>query len=145
MTKPTTGDTVTIDYVLKRTDGEVVGTTEQVGPQDIALGSGEIFPQIEQALAGMSIGEAQSVAIACADAFGPRRDELVMDLPRANLPSDPAPRPGMVLQGETAEGHPVMMEILEVGGDTVKVDGNHPLAGEDLTFDLTLRDIMAAA
>ena len=57
MTTPNSGDTVTIDYVLKRTDGEEVGNTQQAGPQDITIGSGQIFPQIEEALTGMAVGE----------------------------------------------------------------------------------------
>ena len=64
MPTPTNGDTVSIDYVLRRGDGEVVGTTEEQGPQDIQLGSGQIFPQIEQALTGMEVGEEQTVEIA---------------------------------------------------------------------------------
>lgn len=95
MTTPNNGDTVTIDYVLKRGDGEVVGNTEEVGPQQIQLGSGQIFPQIEQALTGMEVGDSTSVDIASENAFGARSEELVIDIPRANLPPEPAPQPGM--------------------------------------------------
>ncbi|WP_341859408.1 FKBP-type peptidyl-prolyl cis-trans isomerase [Qipengyuania sp. GPGPB31] len=91
MTTPNNGDTVSIDYVLRRGDGEVVGTTEEMGPQDIELGSGQIFPQIEQALTGMEVGDEETVEIASDSAFGPRRDELVIDIPRENLPPEPAP------------------------------------------------------
>ena len=91
MTTPNNGDTVSIDSVLRRGDGEVVGTTEEMGPQDIELGSGQIFPQIEQALTGMEVGDEETVEIASDSAFGPRRDELVIDIPRENLPPEPAP------------------------------------------------------
>ena len=144
MTTPNTGDTVTIDYVLKRTDGQEVGTTAQVGPQEITLGSGQIFPQIEEALAGMNVGDEQSVSIPCDKAFGPRQDALVVDIPRANLPPEPAPQPGMALHAQAQDDQPLTLYILEVGEDAVKADGNHPLAGEDLTFDITLRDITRA-
>ena len=145
MTTPTNGDTVTIDYVLKRGDGEVVGNTEQVGPQQVELGSGQIFPQIEQALTEMEVGDEQTVAIPCENAFGPRREELVIDIPRANLPPEPAPQPGMAMQAQSPDGQPMTLTIVEVGEETVKADGNHPLAGEDVSFDLTLRDIKKAA
>lgn len=145
MTTPNNGDTVTIDYVLKRGDGQVVGNTEEVGPQEIQLGGGQIFPQIEQALTGMKVGDQQTVAIPSDDAFGPRREELIMDLPRANLPPEPAPQPGMALQAQAPDGNPMTLFIVEVGEEAVKVDGNHPLAGEDVTFELTLRDIKQAA
>ncbi len=145
MTTPSNGDTVTIDYVLKRSDGEIVGDTGQAGPQDIQLGSGQIFPQIEQALTGMEVGEEQSVSIPCENAFGPRREELVIDIPRANLPPEPAPQPGMQLNAQSSDGQPITLFVVEVGEEAVKADGNHPLAGEDVTFDLTLREIKQAA
>ena len=145
MTTPNSGDTVTIDYVLKRTDGEEVGNTQQAGPQDITIGSGQIFPQIEEALTGMAVGEEQSVSIDCANAFGPRQDALVIDIPRENLPPEPAPQPGMAMQAQAQDGSPMTLYIVEVGDQPIKADGNHPLAGEDLTFDITLRDIKQAA
>ena len=145
MPTPANGDTVSIDYVLRRGDGEVVGTTEEQGPQDIQLGSGQIFPQIEEALTGMAVGEEQSVSIDCANAFGPRQDALVIDIPRENLPPEPAPQPGMAMQAQAQDGSPMTLYIVEVGDQTIKADGNHPLAGEDLTFDITLRDIKQAA
>ena len=145
MTTPNNGDTVSIDYVLRRGDGEVVGTTEEMGPQDIELGSGQIFPQIEQALTGMEVGDEETVEIASDSAFGPRRDELVIDIPRENLPPEPAPQPGMAMQAQSRDGQPLTLYIVEVGEQTVKADGNHPLAGEDISFAITLRDIKQAA
>ena len=145
MTTPNNGDTVTIDYVLKRGDGEVVGSTEQTGAQQVTLGQQQIFPQIEEALTGMAVGDEQSVDIPCERAFGPRSQELVIDIPRANLPPEPDPQPGMQLNAQTPDGQPMTLFILEVGDETVKADGNHPLAGEDVTFDLTLREIAKAA
>ncbi|HBK15018.1 MAG TPA: peptidylprolyl isomerase, partial [Erythrobacter sp.] len=130
MTTPNNGDTVSIDYVLRRGDGEVVGTTEEMGPQDIELGSGQIFPQIEQALTGMEVGDEETVEIASDSAFGPRRDELVIDIPRENLPPEPAPQPGMQLSAQGQDGQPIQLVITEVHDNSVKADGNHPLAGE---------------
>ena len=145
MTTPNSGDTVTIDYVLKRGDGEIIGNTADVGPQQVQLGAGQIFPAIEEALTGMSVGDSTTVEIASDNAFGPRREELVIDIPRANLPPEPAPQPGMQLNAQTPDGQPMTLFILEVGEEAVKADGNHPLAGEDVSFDLTLRDIKQAA
>ena len=145
MTTPSNGDTVTIDYVLKRGDGEVVGSTEQTGAQQVTLGQQQIFPQIEEALTGMAVGDEQSVDIPSENAFGARSEELVIDIPRANLPPEPTPQPGMQLNAQTPDGQPMTLFILEVGDQTIKADGNHPLAGEDVTFDVTLRDIKQAA
>ena len=145
MTTPKNGDTVSIDYVLKRSDGEIVGNTEQAGPQDITLGSGQIFPQIEEALTGMEVGQEKSVSIESDNAFGPRQEALVIDIPRANLPPEPAPQPGMAMQAQAQDGSPLTLYIVEVGDEAVKADGNHPLAGEDVTFEVTLREIKQAA
>ena len=145
MTTPNNGDTVTIDYAIRRGDGQEVRSTAPAGPPQVTLGSGEIFPQIEEALAGMEVGQEKSVEIPSDKAFGPRREEMVIDIPRANLPAEPAPQPGMQLQAQGQDGQPITLFVVEVDEDEVKADGNHPLAGEDVTFDLTLRDIKQAA
>ena len=145
MTTPNNGDTVTIDYTIAIADGTVVGTTEQEGPQTVTLGQGEVFPQIESALTGMEVGQQEQVSVPSENAFGPRREELVADIPRSNLPPEPAPQPGMMLQAQQPDGTPMQLQIVEVGEASVKVDGNHPLAGQDLTFGVTLREIRQAA
>ncbi|MGB3167023.1 MAG: peptidylprolyl isomerase [Alteraurantiacibacter sp.] len=145
MTTPNSGDTVTIDYVVKTGDGQQVGTTADAGPQDIVLGQGQIFPQVEQAITGMEVGKETTVEIPCANAFGERQEQLVVDIPRANLPPESAPQPGMQLQSQTPEGQPFILHIVEIGDETVKCDANHPLAGQDVTFDITLRHIKQAA
>ncbi|MCJ7422204.1 FKBP-type peptidyl-prolyl cis-trans isomerase [Sphingomicrobium astaxanthinifaciens] len=145
MTTAREGDTVTIDFTVKKDDGTIVGNTQQDGPQTITLGGGEIFPPIEAALTGMEEGEQKTVELACENGFGPRRPELIIDIPRANLPAEMAPQPGMGLQAQAPTGQPINLVIIEVGDDSVKADGNHPLAGETLTFDITLREVKAAA
>lgn len=139
------GDTVMIDYVVRRGDGTVVGDTKDSGPQMIRIGEGAIFPQIEETLTGMEVGAEETVAIPSESAFGPRREEMVIDIPRQNLPPEPAPQPGMTLQANLENGQPITLYVLEVGEQSVKADGNHPLAGEDISFDLTLREIREAA
>ncbi|WP_375291528.1 peptidylprolyl isomerase [Qipengyuania sp.] len=145
MATPKNGDTVAIDYEVRKSDGTVVGTTEGQGPQAVQIGEGQIFPQVEQALTSMQVGEQQNVAIDSANAFGERREEMVVDIPRANLPPEPAPEPGMALQAQQQDGSPVTLYIVSVDDQVVKADGNHPLAGEDLTFGITLREIKQAA
>lgn len=145
MTTPNNGDTVSIDYTLKKSDGTVVGSTADLGPQDITIGSGQVFPQVEEALTAMSVGEQKSVAIDSDKAFGPRRDDLVIDIPRGNLPPSPAPEPGMALKGQQSDGSEVTLYVVSVSDQVVKADANHPLAGEDITFDMTLREIKQAA
>jgi len=103
------GDTVAIDFVVKTDAGQVVGNTEESGPQVVTLGKQEIFPAIEAAL------------------------------------DEPEPQPGMQLSAQGQDGQPIQLVITEVQENSVKADGNHPLAGEDLTFGVTLVEIKEAA
>jgi len=140
-----TGDTVFIDYVVRKSDGEVIADTKEQGPQSIKLGDGAIFPQIEEKLTSMDLGETQVVELACDQAFGPRSEEMVIDIPRENLPPEMEPEQGMALQAEQQDGQRVTLYVVAVSEDVVKADGNHPLAGEDLDFDVTLREIRRVA
>ncbi len=138
------GDTVRIDFVVKTADGQVVGSTEGEGPQSVVLGSAQIFPEVEAALLGMDEGSVSQVTVGSDSAFGPRREELVVEIPRINLPPEPEPQIGMQLAARQEDGSTANLIIVAVGEDAVTVDGNHPLAGEDLHFGLTLVEIVAA-
>lgn len=139
------GDTVLVAYVVRTRDGRVVGGTEENAPQALTIGGAEIFPEIETALDGMDVGAEQSVMVSADRAFGPRREEMVIDIPRDQLPAEPVPQPGMTLTARQQDGSSVNLVIVSVDDATVKADANHPLAGEDLQFDLTLVEIRQAA
>ena len=89
------GDIVAIEYVVRTGDGRVVGGTEQQGPQTLTIGQSEIFPEIESALDGMAVGEEKAVTVPSDNAFGPRREEMVVQIPREQLPADQPPQPGL--------------------------------------------------
>lgn len=145
MTIAKKGDTVVIDYVVRLENGQVVGGTEQEGPQTLTIGEAQIFPQIEAALDGMEVGAEKAVTIVSDQAFGPRRDELVIQIPNEHLPQGETPQPGMTLSAKQQDGSTVNLVITEVGEAAVTADGNHPLAGQDLHFGLTLKEIKQAA
>lgn len=145
MTAAKKGDVVVIDYTVRTGDGRVVGGTEEAGPQTLTLGKAEIFPAIEEALDGMEVGAEKAVTVASDNAFGPRRDELVVQLPREQLPEEQAPQPGMTLSAKQQDGSTVNLVITDVSDAVVTADGNHPLAGEDLHFGLKLVEIKEAA
>ena len=145
MTAAKTGDIVTIDYVVRTGDGRVVGGTEREGPQTLTLCKSEIFPEVENALEGMEVGGEASVTVESANAFGPRRKEMVIQIPREQLPKDQQPQPGMTLSAKAQDGSTINLVITEVGEETIVADGNHPLAGEDLHFGVTLVEIKDAA
>ena len=145
MQAATKGDTVLIDYTVQTEDGRVVGKTEESEPISVTLGSAQIFPEVEAALDGMEVGGERSVTVSSDNAFGPRREEMVIDIPRAQLPADTTPEPGMTLAAQQQDGSTVNLTITAVNDTAVTADGNHPLAGEDLHFALKLVEIKPAA
>lgn len=145
MVRAKKGDQVVVDYVVRTGDGRVVGGTDREGPQTLTLGSDAVFAEVDDCLTGMNAGDEQFVTVPVDRAFGPRREELVVQIPRAQLPQGETPRPGMQLAARGQDGNTVNLTITEVGEEAVVADGNHPLAGEDLHFALTLVEIKDAA
>lgn len=145
MQSATKGDTVLIDYTVQTNDGRVVGQTEDGTPASVTIGDGQIFPEVEAALDGLEVGAERSVTVSSDNAFGPRRDDMLIEIPREQLPADPAPQPGMTLAAQQQDGSTVNLTITEVGDEKITADANHPLAGEDLQFALTLVEIKPAA
>lgn len=139
------GDTVLLTYVVRTSDGRVVGGTEENDPMSLTIGDGGIFPEIEAALEGMEVGGEQSVTVSAENAFGPRREDMVIEIPRDRLPEGETPQQGMALAAHQEDGSTVNLVIVDVSDDTVTADANHPLAGEDLHFGLTLVEVQAAA
>jgi peptidylprolyl isomerase len=113
------------------------------GPLEVTIGAGELFPQLEELLIGMAPGEKRSVMIIAADAFGEYDDDHVVTIPLAQLPDDLHPEVGeeLVLTGDDDEHFGVT--VVEVNAESVTFDSNHPLAGEDLTFEVILREILS--
>lgn len=145
MQTATKGDTVLIDYTVKTTDGRIVGKTDEGAPVSVTIGGSQIFPEVEAALDGMEVGAEQSVTVSTENAFGPRREDMLLDIPREQLPAETTPEPGMTLAAQQQDGSTVNLTITKVSDETVTADANHPLAGEDLDFALKLVEIQTAA
>lgn len=131
------GDTVRVHYTGTLADGEVFDSSRDGDPLEFTLGSGQVIPGFDEAVAGMAPGEEKTVTIAAEDAYGDRRDELMLRVPRDEFPSDVTPEPGDQFEVSQGEGR-FLVTVAEVGDDTVVLDANHPLAGQDLTFTLGL-------
>jgi len=129
-------DTVKVHYTLKLADGTVYDTSVGGEPYEFTLGQGQAISGFEQAVIGMKAGETKTVSVPVDEAYGPRRDDLIVEIGRDKLSPDIIPEVGMVLQG--SEG---AVTIIEVSETTITVDANHPLAGQDLTFDIELIEI----
>jgi peptidylprolyl isomerase len=141
MAEARTGDTVRVHYTGKLDDGEVFDSSRGREPLEFTLGEGRVIPGFEAAVAGMDPGDEKSVRIPADEAYGPRRDDMVMVVERERLPAHLEPGVGQQLQ--MAQGDQVaVVTVTDVSDEAVTLDANHPLAGRDLTFDLELVEIV---
>lgn len=135
------GSTVTISYIGTLDTGRIFHSTEEHGPLTFLIGSGTVFPALERALLGMAVGETRNVVIPAVDAYGPRLDDNLLKVARELFPAERELAIGEKLRLEFGRGRERVMIILAVDGQEVTLDGNHPLAGCDLTFALRLDSI----
>lgn len=142
MSQAKNGDTVKVHYKGTLEDGTVFDSSQGRDPLEFDLGSGQLIPGFEAAVDGMAAGETCSISITSAEAYGPHREEMVMEVPRTQLPADMEPKIGMQLQAGQGDEQ-FVVTITDVQEDKVTLDANHPLAGKDLNFEITLLEIVA--
>ncbi len=143
MTQAANADTVQLHYTGKLKDGTVFDSSEDRDPIEFKIGAHIIIPKLEDSVIGMSVGDKASVEITCEEAYGPRHEDAVQTVDRSIIPGDTELTIGKQLQATDQEGQPHMLIVVAVEGDTVTLDGNHPLAGEDLFFEIELVKILA--
>ena len=132
------GDTVIFHYLGKLDDGKVFVGSNQDQPIQAVIGQNVILPALEMALEGMKAGEQKKVRIMPSDAYGEHDSKLVIEYPKEKIPQDPEPKPGMVIEMTTDEGKKMLARIVEIKGDVVVIDMNHPLADQALNFEIQL-------
>lgn len=132
------GDTVHVHYKGTLDDGSVFDSSEDGDPISFTLGDGNVIPGFENAIEGMSIGDKKTSRMEPSDAYGEHRDELVFTVPRDQMPEGTEVEVGDMLQVGFPDGSSSAVQVAEVGEDSVKLDANHPLAGQALTFELEL-------
>ena len=138
------GDTVSVHYKGTLDDGTVFDSSEGRDPLSFTVGEGQVVPGFENAVLGMAQGEEKEARLEMHDAYGERRDDLVLDVPREQLPEGLEVDVGTPLQLQQPDGTPVPVTVAKLTDETVTLDANHPLAGEALTFNLTVVSIAAA-
>lgn len=138
MTTAKNGDNVKIHYTGTLQDGSVFDSSAGRAPLAFRLGSGQVIPGFDEAVLGMGIGESKSVTIPPAKAYGQRNEELVISVPRNQVPPEIKPEVGLKLQMGGANGELVMVEVVEVEDEHITLDANPPLAGKELTFQIEL-------
>ncbi|HPP73518.1 MAG TPA: peptidylprolyl isomerase [Armatimonadota bacterium] len=136
-----TGDLVKVDYTGRLNSGQIFDTSEGREPIEFVLGSHQVIPGFEEAVEGMSVGDKKTIEIPADQAYGQRREELVATVRRDQLPEDLEPKEGDILRIQREDGQVILVRITDIDETSATLDANHPLAGEDLTFDIKLVDI----
>ncbi len=145
MTQVENGDTVRIHYSGTLDDGTKFDTSEGRDPLSFEVGSGQIISGLDKALPGMTVGETKTVNVPCDDAYGQPVPDMRQSVPREGIPDGLPLDVGTQLQMQTPEGQMVPVTIVEVTEEQITLDANHPLAGQDLTFEIELVGIDKAA
>ena len=135
---------VVIDYTLTDNDGEVIDTSEGAGPLAYLHGAGNIVEGLEDALMGKEAGDAVKASVEPAKGYGDRHEDMQQDVPKELFGGVENIEVGMQFQSETDQG-PVLVTVIEISEEMVTVDGNHPLAGVHLNFDVSIREVREAS
>lgn len=135
---------VSIDYTLN-VDGEVVDFSDKDEPLEYIQGHGQIIPGLENAMEGMTVGQSKDVNVPAAEAYGEFDPEAVVEVSREDFPPDVPIEVGTPLQVRNMEGQVMDAHIAEVQGDKIRLDFNHPLAGKNLEFKVTVVDLRSAS
>lgn len=134
------GDVVKVHYKGTLSDGTVFDSSDGREPLEFTLGKGMVIPGFDEAVKGLEVGQSVVRTIPAAEAYGPYRDEMMIKIPKDQFPEDLQLEEGMELQLQ-GPGGVMTAHIAEIAEDGVVLDANHPLAGEDLTFAITLESI----
>ncbi|MBD3243505.1 MAG: peptidylprolyl isomerase [Chitinivibrionales bacterium] len=136
------GSRVRVVYMGKLKDGTVFDTNQMSELLEFTVGSNELLPGFENAVIGMTIGEKRVVTLPPDQGYGERDESMIGEVPREKLPDDAKVEPGATMTMHSG-GQEAEVKVLEVKDDTVKIDAKHPLAGEELTYEIELVEIVS--
>ena len=136
------GDTVKVHYTGKFKDGTIFDSSVAREPLTFQMGAGQLIQGFEDAVMAMKPGESKTVNLVPDEAYGPHMDELIQEVGCEEFPEGFQPEVGMVLQVRQPDGETSMATVVNVSGSKMTIDGNHPLAGKDLTFEIELLEIV---
>jgi FKBP-type peptidyl-prolyl cis-trans isomerase SlyD len=135
---------VSFHYKLTDDDGISIDSSEGKEPLDYLHGAGNIIPGLEKALEGKTIGDSLTVAVTAAEGYGEVQKELIQEVPKEAFQGIDTIEVGMQFEAQTGQGGTVPVTVVAVTDELVTVDGNHPLAGKNLNFDVTIEDVQEA-
>ncbi len=142
MSKVKENDTVKVHYTGKLTTGQVFDSSLEREPMEVALGQGQLIPGFEKGLIDMAVNEKKTITIDKEDAYGEVNEALFQKISKTQLPEDLKPEVGMGLVGANAQGQEQQFRVAKVEEEDIIIDANHPLAGQDLVFDLEVVEIL---
>jgi len=132
------GSKVKVHYTGKLEDNNVFDTSVNKEPLEFTVGEGMLIPGFENGVLGMKTGDKKTIELSVEEAYGERRDDLINEIPKTNLPENV--EVGQMLQAETEQG-PITVVVTDINEETAKIDANHPLAGRKLFFDLEIVEV----
>ncbi len=135
------GDKVKVHYTGKLKDGSVFDSSQDREPLEFELGAGSMIAGFDKAVTGLKVGETTVANIPAEQAYGAVKDEMIIEVPKSQIPEDLDPKVGQQLAVQQPDGNSVPVVVKEVGNEKIIIDANHPLAGKDLTFDIELVSI----
>jgi FKBP-type peptidyl-prolyl cis-trans isomerase 2 len=136
------GDKVKVHYHGRLNSGETFDKSEGREPLEFEVGSGNVIKGFEDGVTGMTVGDKKTINIPFDEAYGPRNPDMIIEMPKERFPNDMELEVGMPLGMSDGQGQQFQVVIMEIKDDVVLLDANHPLAGQDLTFDLELVEIV---
>ena len=136
------GQTIAISYIGTLDNGRIFHSTEDNAPLVFTIGAGQVFPALERAVIGLRVGEAKNVVLTAEQAYGPRLAENILRVSRTAFPADKTISIGQKLSIEFGGAATKVMVVASVDDAEITLDGNHPLAGQELTFALQVRSIL---
>ncbi|MBT3141705.1 peptidylprolyl isomerase [Phaeobacter gallaeciensis] len=141
MTQAKSGDTVRIHYTGTLLDGSTFDSSEGRDPLEFVVGSGQIIPGLDVAIPGLAVGDKKEVNVPCQEAYGPINPEMRQAIPREGIPDEVPLEIGIQLQMQSPDGQVLPVTVVEMDEATVTLDANHPLAGQDLIFNIEVTSI----
>ena len=138
MRQATGGDSVRVHYTGTLDDGTEFDSSAEREPIEITIGSGQFFPELESALVGMAEGDTKKLTLEPETAFGARNPQLIQIVGRDSIPAEIKLEIGTIFEAKNKNGDLTPVKVVEISDETVTFDANYLLAGEALTFELTL-------
>ena len=135
---------VKVNYTGKLSDGQIFDTSEGKEPIEFTLGQGRLIPGLEKGLIDMKLHEKKTISIVKEEAYGEVNESLIQEVNKKDLPQDMEPEVGMGLVSKSPEGQEINLMVVEVKEESIIIDGNHPLAGKDLIFEIEVLEIKEA-